>query len=122
MRLAMAYTEKFQTMSDYAIARVNAVEPSEVGKLVADGAILLDIRDKEEHENANIEGSINLSRGKLEMNIEEIIPELNSIIICYCNANNRGALSAATLRDMGYDNAMFISGGRIAYLALTDKS
>jgi phage shock protein E len=122
MRLAMAYTEKFQTMSDYAIARVNAVEPSEVGKLVADGAILLDIRDKEEHEKANIEGSINLSRGKLEMNIEKIIPELNSIIICYCNANNRGALSAATLKDMGYANAMFISGGRIAYLALTDKS
>jgi phage shock protein E len=122
MRLAMAYTEKFQTMSDHAIARVNAVEPSEVDKLVADGAILLDIRDKEEHEKANIEGSINLSRGKLEMNIEGIIPELNSIIICYCNANNRGALSAATLKDMGYANAMFISGGRIAYLALTDKS
>ena len=55
------------------------------------------------------------------MNIEEIIPELNSIIICYCNANNRGALSAATLKDMGYANAMFISGGRIAYLALTNK-
>ena len=56
------------------------------------------------------------------MNIEGIIPDLNSTVICYCNANNRGALSAATLRDMGYDNAMFISGGRIAYLALTDKS
>ena len=122
MRLAMAYTEKFQILSDHAIARVNAVEPSQVDKLVANGAILLDIRYKEEHDKANIKGSINLSRGKLEMNIEEIIPELNSIIICYCNANNRGALSAATLRDMGYDNAMFISGGRIAYLALTDKS
>ena len=122
MRLIMAYTEKFQTMSDNAIALVNAVEPSQVDKLVEDGAILLDIRDKEEHEKANIEGSINLSRGKLEMNIEEIIPELNSIIICYCNANNRGALSAATLKDMGYANTMFISGGRIAYLALTDKS
>ena len=121
MRLIMAYTEKFQTMSDNAIARVNALEPSQVDKLVADGAILLDIRDKEEHDKSNIEGSINLSRGKLEMNIEGIIPDLNSLIICYCNANNRGALSAPTLKDMGYDNAMFISGGRIAYLALTDK-
>ena len=122
MRLAMAYTEKFQTMSDNAIARVNAVEPSQVDKLVEDGAILLDICDKEEHDKANIKGSINLSRGKLEMNIEGIIPDLKSTIVCYCNANNRGAISAATLRDMGYDNAMFISGGRIAYLALTDKS
>ena len=118
----MAYTEKFQTMSDNAIARVDAVEPSQVDTLVVDGAILLDIRDKEEHDKANIDGSINISRGKLEMNIEGIIPDLNSTIICYCNANNRGALPAATLRDMGYGNAMFISGGRVAYLALTKKS
>ena len=118
----MAYTEKFQTMSDHAIARVDAVEPSQVDTLVADGAILLDIRDKEEHDKANIDGSINISRGKLEMNIEGIIPDLNSTIICYCNANNRGALSAASLRDMGYYKAMFISGGRMAYLALTKKS
>ena len=118
----MAYTEKFQILSDHAIARVNAVEPSQVDKLVANGAILLDIRDKEEHDKANIKGSINLSRGKLEMNIEGIIPDLKSTIICYCNANNRGALSAATLQDIGYDNAIFISSGRKAYLLLTDKS
>ena len=118
----MAYTEKFQAMSDRAITRVQALEPSQVDKLVSDGAVLLDIRDKEEHDKSKIEGSINVSRGKLEMNIEGIIPDLNSTIICYCNANNRGALSAASLRDMGYYNAMFISGGRMAYLALTKKS
>ena len=56
------------------------------------------------------------------MNIEGIIPDLNSTIICYCNANNRGALSAASLRDMGYVNAMFISGGKIAYFELLNKS
>ena len=104
----MAYTEKFQTMSDHAIARVDTIEPSQVDTLVADGAILLDIRDKEEQDKTNIDGSINISRGKLETNIEGIIPDLNSTIICYCNANNRGALSAVSLRDMSYYNAMFI--------------
>jgi len=118
----MAYTEKFQTMSDHAMARVDAVEPSQVDTLVAAGAILLDIRDKEEHDKSNITGSVNLSRGKLEMNIEGIIPNLSTTIICYCNANNRGALSAAALQDMGYDNAMFISGGRMAYRALAKES
>ena len=86
----MAYTEKFQTMSDHAIARVDAIKPSQVDTLVADGAILLDIRDKEEYDKANIDGSININRGKLEMNIESIIPDLNSTIICYCNANIQG--------------------------------
>ena len=77
----MPYTEKFQTMSDHAMARVDAVEPSQVDTLVAAGAILLDIRDKEEHDKSNITGSVNLSRGKLEMNIEGIIPDLNTTII-----------------------------------------
>ena len=77
-------------MSDHAIARVDALEPSHFDTLVADGAILLDIRDKEELDKANIDGSINISRGKLEMNIESIIPDLNSTIICYCNANIQG--------------------------------
>ncbi|HIG36902.1 MAG TPA: rhodanese-like domain-containing protein [Oceanospirillaceae bacterium] len=118
----MAYTEKFQTMSDQAMARVEAVNPNQVDALVASGAILLDIRDQEEHNKDHISGSLNVSRGKLEMNIEGIIPDLNSTIICYCNANNRGALSAASLRDMGYNQAMFIKGGRLAYRALSQAS
>ena len=53
------------------------------------------------------------------MNVEGQISDLNAIIICYCNANNRGALSASSLLDMGYSNATFISGGKMAYCALS---
>ena len=42
----MAYTEKFQAMSDAAMARVKGVHPAHVDGLVAAGAVLLDIRDK----------------------------------------------------------------------------
>jgi len=118
----VAYTQKFQAMSDQAMARLNAVTPKQVDDLVANGAILLDIRDKEEHDKSHILGSINISRGKLEMNVEGQIADLKTVIICYCNANNRGALSAAALLDMGYENATFISGGRMAYDALARES
>jgi phage shock protein E len=114
----MAYTEKFQKMADAARARVEEVLPSDVDSLVARGAVLLDIRDKEEHDADHIKGSVHLSRGKLEMNVEETIPDLNATILCYCNAFNRGALSADTLRNMGYKNAKFIAGGLKAYKAL----
>ncbi len=111
----MAYTEKFQTMSDAARSRVLEIPPSQVDALVQAGAIALDIRDKEEHEADHIPHSVHLSRGKLEMNIEGVIPDLNARILCYCNAYNRGALSADTLRAMGYANACFIGGGLKAY-------
>ena len=114
----MDYTSKFQTMADAARARVDEVAPSEVEALMASGAVALDIRDPDEHANGHIPGSINLSRGKLEMNVEGIVTDLDATILCYCNANNRGALSAASLKDMGYRNAKFIAGGLNAWKKL----
>lgn len=114
----MAYTEKFQKLADAARARVEQVMPQDLNALLAKGAVALDIRDKEEHDAGHIPGSLHVSRGKLEMNIEEVIPDLNTTVLCYCNAFNRGALSADTLRTMGYVNAKFIAGGLKAYRAL----
>ncbi len=114
----MAYTEKFQQLADAARTRVVEVAPDQVDALVAAGAIALDIRDKEEHDVDHIVGSLHVSRGKLEMNVEGVIPNLDATILCYCNAYNRGALSADTLRAMGYRNARFIAGGLKAYRAL----
>lgn len=114
----MAYTEKFQSLADTARAKVDEVAPADVAALIADGAIALDIRDPDEHAKDHIPGSLNISRGKLEMNVEEALPDLGRVILCYCNANNRGALSAASLRDMGYTNARFIGGGLNAWRKL----
>jgi len=105
-------------MADAARARVQEVAPADVDALLANGAIALDIRDPDEHAAGHIPGSINISRGKLEMNVEGQITDMDATILCYCNANNRGALSAASLRDMGYQNAKFIAGGLKAYKAL----
>ena len=114
----MAYTQKFQNMANVARARVEEVSPEHVDALVARGAIALDIRDKQEHDVDHIPGSLNISRGKLEMLVEGEIPDLETMVLCYCNAANRGALAADSLRAMGYGNAKFILGGLIAYRAL----
>lgn len=113
----MAYTEKFQTMADTAMSLVEGVAPQDVDKLLAQGATALDIRDKEEHDTGHIDRSLNISRGKLEMNVEGQIADLDTVILCYGNANNRGALSAAALRSMGYVNAKYIASGLKAYRA-----
>ncbi len=114
----MAYTEKFQHLADVAMSEVASVTPDQVNNLIAQGAVALDIRDKEEHDAEHLVDSLHVSRGKLEMNIEGVIPDLNTMVLCYCNANNRGALSANTLRQMGYANARYIAGGLKAYKAL----
>jgi len=117
--MGMAYTEKFQQLADKACSRVEGVSSDKVDDLLNIGAVALDIRDSEEHKAGHIAGSINISRGKLEMLVESEIPDLATTILCYCNAVNRGALSADTLRGMGYVNAKYIDGGLIAYKALS---
>lgn len=113
----MAYTEKFQALADAARARVGFVAPADVDAIVAAGGVLLDIRDKEEFDVEHIPGARNVSRGTLEMNIENVVPDLETVVVCYCNANNRGALSADTLRAMGYRNVRYLAGGLKAYRA-----
>lgn len=114
----MAYTKKFQNLADEARSRVKEVLPEDVDDVLAKGAIVLDIRDKEEYDADHIDGSLNISRGKLEMLVESMIPDLDTSIICYCNAFNRGALSADTLRSLGYSNVSFLAGGLNAYRKL----
>ena len=114
----MAYSEKFQNLANIAMSQVSGVDPSQVNGLMFQGAVALDIRDKEEHDLNHLPGSLHLSRGKLEMNVEGLIPDLSTMVLCYCNANNRGALSANTLRAMGYSNARYIAGGLKAYQLL----
>jgi phage shock protein E len=114
----MIYSTKFQQLADAARSRIKEVAPEEVDALMASGAIALDIRDPEEHAADHIANSLHVSRGKLEMNIEGVIPDLDATILCYCNAINRGALSTDTLRAMGYRNAKLITGGLRAYRAL----
>jgi|AntAceMinimDraft_5_1070358.scaffolds.fasta_scaffold262606_1 rhodanese-related sulfurtransferase len=114
----MVYTEKFQRLADDAQEQVSSVEACEVDALVGAGAIALDIRDPDEHAADHIADSMHISRGKLEMLVEGKIPDFDATVLCYCNAMNRGALSAATLKAMGYLNARYINGGLNAYKAL----
>lgn len=117
----MAYTEKFQMLADTARSQVRGVTPDDVDALLADGAVALDIRDPDEHATDHIDGSINISRGKLEMLVENKVPDLDTVVLCYCNAVNRGALSAASLKAMGYRNAVYIDGGLNGYRQLGES-
>ncbi len=111
----MQYSEKFLALANNAIEQVESVEVEAIAALVNQGAQLVDIRDRPEHNKDHIPGSINISRGTLEMLVESKLADLNQTILCYCNANNRGALSTLALKQMGYKNAKFIAGGLGAY-------
>jgi phage shock protein E len=115
------HSEDFMRLADEARRRISEVSPAEAKEMRQGGAIVLDVRDKEEFEREHIEGATHLSRGTLEMRAHEVLPDKDTPIICYCAGGNRGALAADTLQNLGYTNVSSIQGGLRAYLSSSEK-
>jgi rhodanese-related sulfurtransferase len=73
--------------------------------------VILDIRDKEEYAKEHLPGAISLPRGRIEVDIDEVVPDQDTKIVTYCGGKTRGTLSANTLKIMGYENVTVLSGG-----------
>ena len=70
-------------------------------KLVAEGAIWLDVRFQNEYEESHIEGSINIPLNILRMQTEKLEQEKKYVI--YCDTGGRSSAAAFLLTDRGYD-------------------
>jgi rhodanese-related sulfurtransferase len=71
-------------------------------------AIILDVRDAGEFAGGHLPGAMNISRGTLEFNVFNKIPDQNAKIYVYCKTKARSALSTKTLNDLGYKNAVLM--------------
>ena len=72
---------------------------------------LIDVRETEEFSSAHAAGAKHLSRGVIELKIEEAAPDLAAPIVCYCGGGSRSALVAESLQRMGYSNVASLAGG-----------
>lgn len=59
----------------------------------------------------HIAGAKPLSRGVLEQEIDELIPDFSTPLVVYCSRGERGTLAAEGLRRMGYRNVRSLKGG-----------
>ena len=103
--------EHFMHMAAEAKTRITEIPPDSVQKLIAAGAILLDVRETEEFEDSHLTGARHIPRALLAQNIHALVPDPATPIICYCAGGNRGALAADTLQDLGYGRVVSIQGG-----------
>ena len=74
-------------------------------------AVLVDVREDTEWQKAHAEQAIHLSKGILERDLEETIPDPNTEIIMYCGGGFRSALTADAAQKMGYKNVTSLIGG-----------
>ena len=72
---------------------------------------LVDVREESEWARDHLPGAVHLSKGVLERDVEERLPDTNAEIILYCGGGFRSALAAENLQRMGYTNVFSMDGG-----------
>ncbi|MCG8421535.1 MAG: molybdopterin-synthase adenylyltransferase MoeB [Proteobacteria bacterium] len=104
------------TFQNYLTGIKSEIEETDVAGVEAIGlgsknAVLIDVREQDEYVQGYIPGAHWVPRGYLELRIEDIAPERDTPIVLYCAAGTRSALSARSLREMGYTRVESMAGG-----------
>ena len=101
----------FQELLAQAKSLINETDPSESETLIAEGRVVLDVREVEEYDQGIIPDSILIPQGKIEESIKERIPNHDQPIIAMCAGGVRSAFAAVTLNELGYTNVVSMDGG-----------
>ena len=103
------------------MAEANAVVPKisteDAKAKIAEGALLLDIRDAPELEKTGrAAGAHHIPRGMLEFRADPAVPfhdpemQPDRVIILHCASGGRAALAGKLLKDMGYGEVYNLGG------------
>ena len=114
----MAEHARFEKLVAQAKRNITETSPAEAAAKLSSGeAVIVDVRDKNEWDEGHIPGALHMSRGTIELDIEEKVPDPNAMIICHCGGGGRGALATESLEKMGYKNVRSMAGGFKAWKA-----
>ncbi len=108
----MAEHTRFERLVAEAKKNITEISPKDAAaKLNSGDAVVVDVREKDEWDEGHIPDAIHMSRGTIELDIEEKVPDRNAMIICHCGGGGRSALAAESLQKMGYKNVRSMAGG-----------
>jgi phage shock protein E len=114
----MGEHERFEKLVADAKKNIREISPQDAAVKSQSGeAVIVDVREQEEWDEEHIPNATHLSRGTIELDIEEKVPDRNAMIICHCGGGGRSALTAESLQKMGYKNVRSMAGGFKAWKA-----
>ncbi len=90
---------------------INCVNVNQAKQLFDGGAnaVVLDVREADAVAQSKLACSEHISRGLLEMKIEKLCPNADTLILTHCGGGGRASLAAYSLQKMGYTNVYAIT-------------
>lgn len=92
-------------------AEIVEVDTADGNQRVDAGALLLDVREPDEHAQGSIPGSVHIARGQLEASVEARIADKTTPLVVMCAGGARSAFAAKTLAELGYTDVVSMDGG-----------
>src|SRR5260370_25085744 len=73
--------------------------------------VLIDVREVDEYNEGYIPGAVWIPRGRLELRVEDDVPNRDADVVLYGAGGTRSALAAKSLRELGYSQVRSLQGG-----------
>ena len=107
----------FQEILEIANNLVPRISPNEAKAKQDNGALIIDIREREEiNTSSMVKGAYHIPRGLLEFQTTLVNPNglkgfsPETTLILYCASGGRAALAGKSLKDMGFDKVFNLGG------------
>jgi rhodanese-related sulfurtransferase len=108
---------RFENLVSVAKKHINEISPQEAAETAKKGnTLIIDVRDSDESAAAHISNAKTISRGTLEIEIEELAPDPSTPIICYCGGGGRSRASGGEFAKNGLYQCE-VDGRRLQSLA-----
>ncbi len=75
------------------------------------GAVFIDVRERDEWDEGHIPGAIHVPRGFFESRVEGLVPYHAQKVVVYCASGARSTFATKTLQDLGYEDVVNLQGG-----------
>ncbi len=85
------------------------ISGSDARQLVADGALLLDVRSSEEFAGGHIDGAINIPIQELNARVDEL-GDRNAAVVVYCQSGGRSMMAKRLLEGKGFTDVHDLGG------------
>ena len=105
--------QEFHVLVNEAKKEIQEITPADLKAMQQsrEDFVLIDVREKDDAAKGMIPNAVNVTRGTLELNIDQVTTDKNKKIVLYCGGGSRSALAALSLKKMGFKNPVSLAGG-----------
>jgi phage shock protein E len=85
-----------------AAKRMSLASPEAVRRLIAEGALVVDVRSPEEHRSGHLPEAVNIPLNGLAEELPRRVPDKSRALLLHCLSGTRSGIARRQLRGMGY--------------------